>query len=255
MLAKYLKPSHKVKLVRLGNNRDGGYLIPEEIINNTEYLVSFGVGYDWSFEKDFKFANKDLKILCFDHTVTRRFWYKYSIIAFFDFIKSFRQRKKILKYFDYKNFFNKKDVFHYKKQVTDIDRNKSKQVSLKSLSKFLNKKKVFFKIDIDNDEWRILNQIKHFRKALGLVIELHNIDLHSKLLNSFLKNNKNFKVVHIHANNMGGIDKNMDPLVIELTLLNTNLSNKYEIIKSKKFKPHKLDFKNDPFRKEIKIRF
>ena len=29
-----------------------------------------------------------------------------------------------------------------------------------------------FKIDIDNDEWRILYQIKYFDKLLGLVLEL-----------------------------------------------------------------------------------
>jgi len=54
---------------------------------------------------------------------------------------------------------------------------------------------------------------------------------------------------------MGGIDKNGDPLVIELTLLNTKLAKKYKIIKNKKFKPHLLDFKNDPCRDEIAIKF
>ena len=54
---------------------------------------------------------------------------------------------------------------------------------------------------------------------------------------------------------MGGIDKNGDPLVIELTLLNTKLAKKYKIIKNKKFKSHSLDFKNDPSRDEIAIKF
>jgi len=79
--------------------------------------------------------------------------------------------------------------------------------------------------------------------------------LQSRLLKSFLSKNKKFKIAHIHANNMGGIDKNGDPLVIELTLLNTKLAKKYKIIKNKKFKPHLLDFKNDPCRDEIAIKF
>ncbi len=255
MLKNFLKPTHKVKLERLGNTKDGGYLIPSEIIEKTKYLISFGVGYDWSFEKDFKIANKKMKVLCYDHTVTRRFWYKYTIIAFFDFIKSLRQRKKIFKYFEYKKFFNNKDVFHFKKQVIDLERDKSKQISLKTLSRSLGKENIFFKIDIDNDEWRILDQIKYFKNLLGIVIELHNIDLNINILQSFLKKNKHLKIVHIHSNNMGGVDKNMDPLVIELTLLNINLSKKYERTNNKKFKPNKLDFKNDPIRKEIKIKF
>lgn len=93
-MKKFLKPQINIKLVRFGNNWDGGYLIPACIVDRTEYLISFGVGYDWSFEKDFKTANKNLRVFCYDHTVTRRFWYKYTIIAFFDFIKNFRQKKK-----------------------------------------------------------------------------------------------------------------------------------------------------------------
>ena len=255
MLKKYLKPVCKTNLVRFGNNKDGGYLIPEEVVKKTDYLISFGVGYDWSFEEDFKRAKKNLRVFCYDHTVDRRFWYKYTIIAFFDLIKSFRQRKKILKFLDYKNFFNNLDIFHYKKQVVENVRVKTKQISLISLSKKYKKKNIFFKIDIDNDEWRILYQIKYFDKLLGLVLELHNIDLQSRLLKSFLSKNKKFKIAHIHANNMGGIDKNGDPLIIELTLLNTKLAKKYKIIKNKKFKPHLLDFKNDPCRDEIAIKF
>lgn len=252
-MKKFLKPQINVKLVRFGNNWDGGYLIPACIVDRTEYLISFGVGYDWSFEKDFKAANKNLRVFCYDHTVTRRFWYKYTIIAFFDFIKNLRQKKKILKYFEYKNFFNNRDVFHYKKKVTAQESDNSKEISLKTLSKI--NKYIFLKIDIDNDEWRIIHQLKYFKKLLGLVIELHNIDLHFKLLRNFLKKNNNLKIAYIHANNMGGISINKDPLVIELTLLNTNLSKNYQIGKNKLYKKHKLDFKNDKFRKDINIRF
>jgi len=255
MLKNYLKPICETNLIRFGNKKDGGYIIPDEVVTKTKCLISFGVGYDWSFEKDFKHANKDLKVLCYDHTVTRRFWYKYTIIAFFDLIKSFRQRKKVLKFLDYKKFFNNSDVFHYKKQVVENVKVKENQISLLNLSKKYKKKNVFFKIDIDNDEWRILYQIKYFDNLLGLVLELHNIDLQSELLKKFLLTNKRFKIAHIHANNMGGVDKNGDPLVIELTLLNTKLAKKYKIIKNKKFKPHPLDFKNDPSRPEIPIKF
>jgi len=255
MLKKYLKPTHSTDLIRFGNNWDGGYLIPKDIVYKTEYLISFGVGYDWSFEKDFSIANKNLKLICFDHTVNKRFWYKYTIIAFFDFIKTFKQRKKIFKYFEYKNFFNNKDKFHFQKKIVEVVRNKSKEASIENLSKLI-KKNIFLKIDIENDEWRILYQIKYFKKLLGLVIELHNIDLHSKLLHDFLKKNNYLKIVHIHANNMGGISSSKDPLVIELTLLNINLSQNYKLIKKDlTFRKHKFDFKNDKFRDEIRILF
>jgi hypothetical protein len=58
MLKNFLKPSHETDLIRFGNNWDGGYLIPKDVVYKTKYLISFGVGYDWSFVKYFNVANK-----------------------------------------------------------------------------------------------------------------------------------------------------------------------------------------------------
>ena len=83
MLKKFLKPKYKVDLVRLGNNFDGGYLIPKKVIKKTKTLLSFGLADDWSFERDFKKHNDECQILCFDQTVNRKYWYEYTIISFF----------------------------------------------------------------------------------------------------------------------------------------------------------------------------
>ena len=48
------KPNKNFKLIRLGSNNDGGYLIGNQTINDTKTLVSFGILDDCSFEKDFK---------------------------------------------------------------------------------------------------------------------------------------------------------------------------------------------------------
>ena len=40
---KVLKPKKKYKLVRLGGLHDGGYLIGENSLTNTETLISFGI--------------------------------------------------------------------------------------------------------------------------------------------------------------------------------------------------------------------
>ena len=87
----FLKPEYEVNLVRLGSRFDGGYLIPSELINKTEKLISFGLNDDWSFEEEFKKKNKKLKVLSFDHTVNRAFWYKYTLISFFLLFKKFKR--------------------------------------------------------------------------------------------------------------------------------------------------------------------
>jgi len=50
----FLKPKKNFKLLRLGKNYDGGYLIDINSIKNTKTLLSLGIGDDWSFEEDFR---------------------------------------------------------------------------------------------------------------------------------------------------------------------------------------------------------
>ena len=52
-LPKYFQPFYCSDLVRFGKDNDGGYLINKQDVLNTNYLVSLGIGDDWSFEKQF----------------------------------------------------------------------------------------------------------------------------------------------------------------------------------------------------------
>ena len=108
---------YKVNLIRLGNNYDGGYLIPQSIIKKTKLLLSFGLGTDWSFEKNFKNINKNLKINCYDHTINRKFWYEYTIVAIFFFIKNFKNFNNIFTFFKYRKFFSQINVRHIQKKI------------------------------------------------------------------------------------------------------------------------------------------
>ena len=65
-----LLPVKNEKLKRMGRNSDGGYVIDENISNNCKTLISFGLGNDWSFEKDYIKQNSDAKIYIYDHTVS-----------------------------------------------------------------------------------------------------------------------------------------------------------------------------------------
>ena len=116
MLPKFLQPINNVKLIRLGNKFDGGYVVPLDIIKKIKLLVSFGLGNDWSFENDFKNKNPDVKILVFDHTVTRKYWYEQTIISLFYFLKNLKQFDRIFKYFFYLKFFNNKNKVHILKK-------------------------------------------------------------------------------------------------------------------------------------------
>ena len=52
MVPKFLIPEHKYDLIRLGGNYDGGYLVERNSIENSKFLLSAGMAWDFSFEKD-----------------------------------------------------------------------------------------------------------------------------------------------------------------------------------------------------------
>ena len=58
-------------LIRVGKDNDGGYLCGTKTIKLTNTLISFGIGEDWSFEKEFlKFNNKS-RLYCYDNTLNK----------------------------------------------------------------------------------------------------------------------------------------------------------------------------------------
>ena len=58
----FLKPIINKNLIRLGRKADGGYIVDKEIVENTNFLISFGLGPDWSFELDYIKYNQQIKI-------------------------------------------------------------------------------------------------------------------------------------------------------------------------------------------------
>jgi hypothetical protein len=81
---------------------------------------------------------------------------------------------------------------------------------------------VFFKIDIEGSEYRILDQlIFHQKKINSLVIELHDCDLHFDRIRDFIEKFE-LKLVHLHVNNYCSINKDLNPSVIELTFSSNN---------------------------------
>lgn len=90
-LKKYL-PVKTNDLIRIGRNRDGGYIMNERIINQTKYLIGLGISTDWSFEKDFKQKNKNLEIFAFDFSVS----YKDFIQTSLDSLKRIFKPKEFI---------------------------------------------------------------------------------------------------------------------------------------------------------------
>ena len=243
-LPKTLKPKNKYELIRIGSKNDGGYLCTFNSVKQSATLISLGISTNWEFEKEFLKIKKN-KVNFFpvdDHLnlifIIKSIYKDFGKLFFYFNLRSIF--KSIYNFFDY--------IFFIQKFV-----NKS-TVDYFFLNNLIKKKKlnnIFLKIDIEGSEYRILDEIiKNKNNINCIIIEFHDVDLHIKRIVNFIKNIK-FHLTHIHANNFGGTDNNGDPKVLEVTF-----EKKPKIIKVNEAKQsHKLDSRNNPEIKDIKLIF
>jgi hypothetical protein len=217
-------------LIRLGSNKDGGYLVPN-ILGKIKYCFSPGVGPTTSFEKQLK---------------------KYNIISFLADGSVEDPSNKFIKY-----DFIKKNLNTF---------NDNKNITLKKwiTSKLKSKKyyELILQMDIEGSEIKVINHTSRdiIKKFKIMVIEFHYFQslameqgciIYEKVFSKILKD---FVICHIHPNNCCGFSKINQykiPNVMEFTFINKELVKYKKKIKYKL--PHKFDFKCTPNKKDIKL--
>ena len=242
-----LKPKFETELTRLGKNNDGGYLISQKSLNSTKKLYSFGLNDDHSFEEDF-FKKTNVEVFCYDQSVNYKFFLKHIFKG--KFIKFFQ-------YFRYKFFFDGKKRKHIKKNIipkgTFLLNHEINSADINSIIKEESSDNLFFKIDIEGSEYRILSQlIKHSSHISGLVIEFHDCDLNLDKIINFVENFE-LQIVHIHVNNWDYISSTGLPRALEITFSPKQFNSKLKDEDNKY--PISLDQSNVPNMKDLPIEF
>lgn len=204
------------KLIRLGAEKDGGYLVPD-ILDEIKYLFSPGVSNETSFDEDC--YKKKITPFLLDGTINYN--------GPFNFIK--------------KNL----NTFSDDNNITIRD-----WLNLANLAE--NENNLMLQMDIEGSEWNILTNIELslLKKFKIIVIEFHFfkrfIKNFKKISNVFKKLNIDFTICHIHPNNYADNFINVKGFEIkrcyEFTFINNNsLLKKTEI---KYSLPHELDRPN-----------
>jgi len=244
-LHRTLNPKKNFNLIRCGRNNDGGYLVSNKTILEAKTLIAFGILDDCSFEGDFIKINS-VNVYCYDHTVNKSYWKKRIYNDIGAFLYNFNWpfiKNTLTRYFEFRNFFKMKSNY------LDI-----KTITTSSIKKILSEnnfpKPLFFKIDIEGSEYRILDELMEFQDNLcGLVIEFHDLDLNLDRVKNFINNFK-LSLTHIHPNNYGSVDEKNDPLVIEMTFEKHPEESKKNLIF-----PNEFDQPNNPNNKDIILNF
>jgi hypothetical protein len=229
-LPEYLRPVRASALLRLGEILDGGYVVSEDAILASDFLVSFGISTNWEFEKAFRERRKQLgrtlAIHAYDHTVDAPFLRVYRFKELARYCLSLRrchiESWKMARGFD--AFFDGTQATHFKEKVWSEDGLKS--VAARTImGRVPNGRHVFIKMDIEGSEYRVVGSLAGFSEQIvGLVIEFHDLDiLRSNFESLHQRLAEHYDVVHVHANNVGGLGPDDFPNILEITYEHTSL--------------------------------
>ena len=216
------KPRHRDDLVRLGSKHDGGYVVTENIIRHTDFLIGLGVGTDWAFEENFH-NRTGCPIHCYDHTISVSRLTIDAIRNLMIFprtpgIREFRRfyLPHILLPVYYSMFFsgNRK---HFKEKVGD-DPEYFTDFG-KIFSRIPGGDKVFIKMDIEGWEYRALHGLRdYYERLTGLIVEFHYLHTMMETVRKHISDlGKSFDIVHVHVNNHDGTGERGMPKTIEMT--------------------------------------
>lgn len=233
-------------LVRLGRDHDGGYLVSKSDIEKSDLLIGLGICDDWSFEEDF-LSRKEIGLYAYDGSVNQKYFLKQIIKSLVRIDHPAAVLRWVKTLVSYRQFFSKQNVFHIEKFVGLNSADKSHCTFLEVLNQ-TDHQDIFLKIDIEGSEYRFLDDLVASESRIsGLVIELHDCDIHLARIEKFITE-FGLKLVHVHANNYAPKRSGDDlVLVLELTF------SKYGEVSDVTHLPHKLDMPNDKHQVEIEL--
>ena len=252
----FLKPFYYKDLVRVGTNADGGYIVSKSEIKKAKYLISCGLGNEFSFENSL-LKNKSITINIYDHTISF-FSYLRLILKLFRHFITFRLKYSILieslvNFYKYLLLINHNNVHHFSKKVSN-NKKDANAITLKDILN-LKSKNVIIKIDIEGSEFKILNELLKYKENFSmLIIEFHFIQKNKQIfINFFNEFLKFFTIIHVHGNNINSLNIYNVPDVLEITMIKKE--NDFKIKKRIINFPTKLDFPNNPHTKDLSFRF
>jgi len=254
--SKSFRPKAPADLIRVGSPEDGGYVLSERVLDATGGLVSMGLCDDWTFEKDVA-DRTGAPFVVFDHSVGLKFWIRRALGSTYHGLRTFDFSKiaRSFRFVDYIRYFDDQKHRHVKKA---IGRTEHGFVSLEHAIEIAGfDSDLLLKIDIEGAEYRILDQIvEHRNRFCGIVMELHEIDVHQEKIEQFLKAmDEQFLLCHFHANNCTTYGPDDFSIVVEISLMNRKLLEPGEKLVEHALPIAGLDAKNMPNAPDIIVRF
>lgn len=262
----YLCP-FECDLRRVGSNRDGGYVLPARAITQTAHLFSIGISNDWSFEVALNKLNNRMRIYAFDRSVGSLV---FLYIGFRDILKRRSRNTRnpeeprlayawtwIKMSARFRWFFRGRREFS--RRWVKVTKTSKKEISFsKAMSRVPRNGSIIIKVDIEGEEYELLEQIKEVmiertNQISAMVFELHDTESRRAEFEQFVSQvGELMPVVHVHGNNCREYGADGLPAVIEVTFAKSDFVGKSRVLH---FPRPRLDFPNDSEMPEMEIVF
>ena len=260
-----LRPAFRDDLLRLGSPHDGGYVLTRRLIAATDFLLSFGISVDWSFERAFRDARPGRQgVFChgYDHTVSGAHFRKLAMREFFRCLsRPHKASRALLRlHADYKAFFDGRGAVHFRERIHWRDGGRDCTIAT-AMGRVPADRNVFLKMDIEGGEYRVLADALPFAdRIVGMAIEFHEVDiLTDRFMDLIGRLGRVYDLVHVHANNFSGLGPNGWPVALELTYERKDLGGDPApdsgIGAERTYPLAGLDGPNDPGQPDIGLRF
>lgn len=207
----WLCPVGNMQLTRLGNLMDGGYVLPVDLIDRSQALLSLGLGDNWTFDADWQDKKPKDHIHMYDGTVAKeQLSVQYNV----------PQRKHLDLPMLYEKFFQG-TTKHFKENVGPG----AGQTSLSTCLARLGTKGVFIKMDIEGGEYALLSDLINYRDHItGMVMEFHFCNSNRTQFETAVRQlQQYYSIVHVHANNHVAVGPEGLTDCLEITLVNQSL--------------------------------
>jgi hypothetical protein len=254
----FLDPVVVDDLRRYGHTSDGGYVLPASGVARCDAVISFGLSDNWTLEEELLRLRPGITIHAYDHTVGKRF-FRRRVIRELEKLLQFKStvaklNDKIRAYRSYNAVFSGNRRQFEQRVYNRIDAPHDVTID-QVFTRLAGKTHIFLKMDIEGGEYRVIPQILEYADRIDLMtIEFHDTD---PLRDIFVKQVKtilgSFEIVHIHANNAGGVAADGLPELLEITFLNRKFVTARQ--RRGRLPLAGLDFPNDPAKPELPLIF
>ena len=248
------------EMMRLGVKADGGYVVPIESVRQSDGLISLGISSKWSFDAEFLNIQQKARYIACDRSsgfLVNFFSFLYSLLRKRDVSGGISALRAAFRFLRFCSPTSNRKTF-IRKWVRGVVVDKAREICIDDLiDRMGTTKNIFLKIDIEGAEYEILQSVIKIhtenKELFSCVcIEFHDIgSREEEFLNLIEELLQHFTIVHLHANNCGGLSQDF-PNVVEITLVPIVGSSKSRV----GYLPREgLDFPNCPAFEDITLEF